>query len=175
MKKLITLIATLGLTVSAFAADTLRVDGTTAPSGNIHALLTTNTGPILIAGSFTTNLPATAAVILPVPKDGWGVYLRTGGTNASDTTNLVIVLEGVVFPTGSIGGGTQVVDNATITISTPTTATGLPTGYDDLTNFANLATAGNVFQRCDGIRVRSIQNTNLNSIWISNLFQIRSP
>ena len=135
-----------------------------------------NTIAFLIPGSSTTNIPATQAYILPVPREGFGTYLRTGGTNASDTTNLVVVLEGVVFPTGARSGGTQVVDNATWTINTGTTQTALPTGFDYLTNFTGVGVVSGTASamiRCDGVRVRSIQNTNLGSIWVSNLFMIR--
>lgn len=157
------------------AADSFGTVNKVGISQYAHTPLTTNTGPILVAGSFTTNIPANAAKILPIPKSGFGAFLRTGGTNASDTTNLVIVLEGIIYPTGSPSGGTQVVDNATLTISTPTTASTLPTGYDYLTNFMSATTASQseaVLRHCDGFRVRSIQNTNLNSIWVSNLFGI---
>lgn len=147
--------------------------GAVTPSGVVHASVTTNTGPILVAGSFTTNIPVHAAYMLPIPKDGWGIYLRTGGTNAADTTNLVAVFEGVIFPSAGV---TQVVDTATITLSTPTTATALPTGYDYLTNFPAASSGlASVLGRCDAIRLRSLQNTNLNSIWVSNLFQVRAP
>lgn len=164
----------LAFSVPAFAADDYGIDSRPSPSGYVHQNLTTNTSAILIPGSSTTNLPATAQYILPVPSTGFGVFLRTGGTNAASTTNLTIVLEGVIFPTGSRGGGTTVVDNAVWTIRTPTTATDLPTGYDYLTNFTSVATTGTELLRVDGVRVRSIQNTNLASIWVSNLFQIRN-
>lgn len=166
-------IAALAFALPALAADDYGISVRPSPSGKVHANWTTNTGPILVAGSFTTNLPATAAYIMPVPSSGFSLFLRTGGTNAADTTNLVIVLEGVMFPTGSSAGGTQVVDNAVITISTPTTQSTLPTGYDYLTNILITPTTGNQLGRVDGIRIRSIQNTNLNSIWVSNLFQLR--
>lgn len=170
-----TVMAAALVVIPLMAADQYGIDNTVTPSNYSHNGLTTNTGPILVAGSFTTNLPANAQRIVAVPSTGFGVYLRTGGTNAADTTNLVIVLEGVIFPTGLQSGGTQVVDNATITISTPTTATALPTGYDYLTNFpANSSGLASVLGRCDGIRVKSIQNTNLNSIWVSNLFLIKN-
>lgn len=158
------------LAAPAFAADQFRTDATASPSGYVHAPLTTNTGAILIPGSSTTNFPATAQYILPVPASGFGLYFRTGGTNAASTTNLTVVLEGVMFPSSGV---TQVVDNATWVARTPTTATDLPAGYDYLTNWSGNITAGTELLRVDGVRVRSIQNTNLASIWISNMFQIR--
>lgn len=158
------------------AADTYGVDTVVGPSGFTHQSWTTNTGPIAILGSMVSNFTGNAAVILPVPANGFGLYMRTGGTNSSDTTNLTVVLEGVIFPTAVRSAGTQVVDNATYSVVTPTTATALPTGYDYLTNFFNnsaILAEGKQLSRCDGVRIRSIQNTNVNTIWISNLFQIR--
>jgi hypothetical protein len=173
MKAIKYLIAVVALFLALPISAQIGGIGTTAPGGYAHVPFTTNSGPILVAGSFTTNLPATAAYILNYPKDGFGVFLRTGGTNAADTTNLVIVLEGVIFTSSGV---TQVVDNATLSIVTPTTATALPTGYDYLTNFLSFSTTSQqeaALRRCDGIRVRSIQNTNLNSLWVSNLFLLR--
>lgn len=194
MKKIVSKLMVLGLVLGACAAmllgtgaqaaDRYGVENYTSPSGNAHVnWLTNHTAPsntfaFLVPGSSTTNIPATQANIMPIPQTGFGTFLRTGGTNAADTTNLVIVLEGVIFPTGNRAGGTQVVDNATITISTPTTATAMPTGYDYLTNFTGQGVLSGTLialTRCDGVRVRSIQNTNLNSIWVSNLFQLRDP
>ena len=174
MKKIILTLAVMTALLIpsvSFAADQYGTDSTFTPSGWTHSAWTTNTGPILVAGSFTTNIPVHAALIRPIPREGFGSFLRTGGTNSSDTTNLVIVLEGVMFTSSGV---TQVVDNATLTISTPTTASTLPTGYDYATNFAStLSGSGGALLRCDGVRIRSIQNTNLNSLWVSNLFQIR--
>ena len=158
----------------AQAADQFGVDPTASPSGYIHANVVTQnlvSVPFLVPGSFTTNLPVTFARLVPVPSSGFGWYLRTGGTNAASTTNLTITLEGVIRPTSST---TQVVDNATIVVSTPAVATALPTGYDYLTNFSPNLLVGTELTRVDAVRIRSIQNTNLASIWISNMFQIRN-
>lgn len=159
---------------AARAADSFGIDSRPSPSGFVHANWLTATGAFRIPGSTTINFDGGTNYILAAPLAGFGLGMRTGGTNSSDTTNLVIVLEGVLFPTGSRSGGTQVVDNATLTVSTPTTATTLPSGYDYVTNFYPNSTPSLIaLDRVDGIRIRSIQNTNLNSIWITNLFQLR--
>ncbi len=185
MKQIKVLAATLTLAVfavfAAHAADQFGVDTTAAPSSFIHANLLTNSAPFAIVGSSTTNVPVNMALIRSVSSDagtyraalGFGVYLRTGGTNASDTTNLTVTLEGVMFPTGARAGGTQVVDNATFTVSTPAVASALPTGYDYTTNISPYLTTASQMLRVDGVRVRSIQNTNLNTIWLSNFFLLR--
>jgi hypothetical protein len=178
MKKLklftVVLAAVLLMPVASHAADQFGVDPTASPSGYVHANVVTQnlvSVPFLVLGSSTTNLPVTMARLVPVPTTGFGWYLRTGGTNAADTTNLTVTLEGVIRPTSST---TQVVDNATIVVKTPAVASALPTGYDYLTNFTPYITSGTELLRCDAVRIRSIQNTNLNSIWISNMFQIRN-
>jgi hypothetical protein len=178
MKKLFAVLTAVALMVlPSVAADSFGVNTTTSPSGFVHQNMTTNTGPIAVFGSSTTNLTGNSASILAVPSDGFAVYLRTGGTNSTDTTNLTIVLEAIMYPTGTASGGTQVVDNVTLSIVTPTTASALPTGYDYLTNFSVYALAAlpSPLLRADGIRVRSIQNTNLNTLWVSNLFMVRNP
>lgn len=163
---------------SAFAADDFGIDVRPSPSGFVHASLTTNTGAILVPAISLTNIPANAAYILKVPVNGFGVGLRMGGSNTTTAvtnlaTNIVFTLEGVIFPTGSRSGGTQVVDNAVITISTPLVNTTACSGYDYLTNFTPYLTTSTALQRCDGFRLRSIVNTNTESVWITNLFQIR--
>jgi hypothetical protein len=184
MKALKTLLlagALLALLVlpASFAADQYGTDNTVSPSNFKRSNWLTNhnttnaTSPFLIPGITTTNIPGNQANILPIPVEGFGFFMRTGGTNASDTTNLTITLEVVMFPTGSKAGGTQVVDNAVISVVTPTTVSTLPTGYDYLTNFSGFLVTGTALVRGDGVRIRSIQNTNLNSLWISNLIQLR--
>ncbi len=167
------LLALLGMIGIAQAADSFGVDTRPAPSGYVHVNMLTNSGPYLLPGSLTTNIPAAMANLLPVPFDGFGIGFRTGGTNVADTTNLIIVLEAIVFPTGARAGGTQVVDNAVWNVSTPAVAAALPTGYDYVTNFSPYILTVSPF-RADAVRIRSIQNTNLNSLWLTNIFQLRN-
>jgi hypothetical protein len=172
MKKLfgILMVATaLLLPQVTSAADQYGIDATYAPSSYTHATMITNGTALWCPPILVTNIPVHVAKIMPVPKDGFGVYFRSGGTNSTATTNLTITLEGVIFTSSGV---TQVVDNATFSIVA--TATTLPTGHDYLTNFPalNSGLAG-VLNRCDGIRVRSIENTNTTSLWLTNLFQLR--
>ena len=176
-------LAALLLAPTVQAADDYGISTRPSPSGYSHSAWTTNTGPILVPAITLTNIPAAAAYILPVPSVGFGSFLRIGGSNTTTAvtnagTNLVFTFEGVIFPTGSRSGGTQVVDNATLTIVTPNLNTTACSGYDYLTNYLSQSTLTQseaVFRRCDGIRLRSIANTNTESLWVSNLFQLRSP
>lgn len=124
------------------------------------SLLPSGTTPYLIAGSFTTNIPAATAPIIPFTKNGLGVFFRVGATNAATTTNATVVFEQVLVTSDGI---VQVIDNApnTFTVSVPQNGT---TGADYYTNMVStLANFPNSL-----VRIRSIQNTNLASIWISN-------
>lgn len=123
-------------------------------------ILPAGTTPYFIPGSFTTNIPAATAPIIPFSRNGLGMFFRAGATNAASTTNATFVFE-QVFITDD--GTVQVVDTtgSTITASVPQNGT---TGYDYQTNI--VSTLGNFPNSL--IRIRSIQNTNLASIWISN-------
>lgn len=132
----------------------------------INGNLTTNTGAILVTGEFTTNLPVHACYLIPVPKNGIGFYIRSGATNSASTTNATFVIEKVVYTSS---GATNVVDNQTYELSSAQNGT---TAYDFFTNIVN--TSPN-FGNAQYLRLRSIQNTNLASIWVSNLVWYSLP
>lgn len=148
MKKLITL-AVLGLASIASAQF--------VPGPAPQTALTVGTA-FMIPGATTTNIPASLAPIFKSGRDGVALYVRFGATNAASTTNATIIFETVAGPTSEtvdVGG--------TFTLISAQNGT---TGYDYLTNFpASIANLLNA----PGHRIRSIQNTNLASIWISNM------
>jgi hypothetical protein len=149
MKKLITLLAVLGL---ASVASAQFVPGP-AP----QTALTISTA-FLIPGSTTTNIPTTLAPQFRGGRDGVAIYLRLGATNAASTTNATFIFETLAGP------ASEVVDNGgTFTVSS---AQGGTTGYDYLTNVP--ASTANILN-APSFRIRSIQNTNLASIWVSNV------
>jgi len=117
-------------------------------------------GAFFVAGSFTTNIPAAYAPVIPFTKNGIGVALRVVGTNAATTTNLTAVLEQVIVVDGLV----QAVDSTlnTITISAQQNGT-TPVDY-----YTNLVSTTANFPN-SMFRIRSIQNTNLASIWITNM------
>ncbi len=122
--------------------------------------LFTNSGAILIEGSSTSNAPVTMAYQVPVGKNGIGLYLAIGATNAATTTNATVLVE--LVNTDTLTGFTNVIDNQTFTLSVPQTGT---TRYDYFTNLlSTTANYGNGLR----LRIKSIQNTNLASIWITN-------
>lgn len=108
-----------------------------------------------IPGATLTNIPTTLANLIAVGKNGVGFALKMGATNAASTTNATIVLE-------QLANGTDVVDSHTFSLSVPQNGT---TGYDYYTNIQ--ATAAN-FANATYVRVRSIQNTNVFGIFITN-------
>jgi hypothetical protein len=115
---------------------------------------------IYVPGATTTNLPTTLAAAVPVGKNGTGFYFKMGATNAASTTNATVILEQVA--TDSLDGTENIVDSGTFTLSVPQNGV---TKYDYYTNIlATTANYGN-FPRW---RIRSIQNTNVLGIFITN-------
>lgn len=150
MKTLITFLAVLALAVSALAQF--------VPGPAPQSVLSISTA-FLIPGSSTTNIPASLAYPFRGGRDGVAIYVRIGATNAASTTNATIVFETLAGP------DPQVVDNtpSTFTVSSPQSGT---TGYDYLTNIP--ASTANILN-APQFRIRSIQNTNLASIWVTNI------
>jgi hypothetical protein len=115
---------------------------------------------IYVPGITTTSFPTTLAVAVPVGKNGTGFYFKMGATNAASTTNATVILEQVA--TDSLDGTENIIDSGTFTVSVPQNGT---TKYDYFTNIvATTANYGN-FPR---FRIRSIQNTNVLGIFITN-------
>lgn len=116
-------------------------------------------GGFLVPGSSTTNIPAAYAPIFPFPQNGLGIALRIVGTNAATTTNCTIILEQVIVADNIVQAADSTVN--TITISAQQNGT---TPVDYFTNI--VSSTANMPNSI--LRVRSIQNTNLASIWITN-------
>jgi hypothetical protein len=129
------------------------------PRPQAIALFSVDT-PIFIPGATTTNIPTTLAKTLPVGKDGSRFYFGMGATNAASTTNATVILEYVNIDT--ITGAENVIDNVTVTLGVPQNGT---SRYDWETNILN--TAAN-YGNAESWRVRSIQNTNVLGIFITN-------
>jgi hypothetical protein len=122
--------------------------------------LFTNAGVIFIPGETTTNFPVTMALSVPVGANGIAFYLGLGATNAASTTNATIIVESLNID--SKNGFTNVIDNQTYTLSVPQNGV---TRYDYLTNLVNTtANLGNA----PSLRIRSLQNTNVLGIFITN-------
>jgi hypothetical protein len=151
MKKLFTLLA--------LAAMTLSLSAQFIPEPQPFQVFT-NAGVIYIPGATTTNIPTTMAYNLPVGKNGSAWYFGVGATNAASTTNATIVVEYV--NTDTLTGAENIIDTTTVTLSVPQNGV---TRYDYQTNIA--ATTAN-YGNAAKWRVRSIQNTNVLGIFITN-------
>lgn len=125
--------------------------------GPVFSSVITITTNYYLPGITTTNIPTSAANLIPIGKNGVGFFLRMGGTNATTTTNATILLEQNL-------DGSNWVDSHTFTLSVPQNGT---TGYDYYTNF--LPTTANLLN-ARWLRVKSIQNTNVQSVWITNFY-----
>ena len=148
MKKLISLIGLAVLTL----ATALQAQFITGPA---TGSAWTNLVAVAVAGSSTTNWPTAAANNIPVGYLGTGFWIRVAGTNAATTTNATITLEMTV-------DGSNWIDTTLPSISAAQNGT---SGYDVYTNI--LATSANV-GNTRYMRIKSIQNTNLATIFITN-------
>jgi hypothetical protein len=151
MKKIITFLAGLAMVASSQAQYIPRPQG---------IQLFSVTTPIYIPGATTTNLPTTLALTLPVGKNGSRFYFGMGATNAASTTNAIVILEQVNIDT--ISGAENIIDSGTFSLSVPQNGT---TRYDYETNI--VSTTAN-YGNAESWRVRSIQNTNVLGIFITN-------
>ena len=149
MKKLF---STLIVAIAAFPLFAQFVPGPQQQSA-----LTTTTA-FLLPGVTTTNIPSTLAPVFRVGPNGVGIALYVSATNSASTTNATVILEPVAFD----GTTVRAIGNQTYTFSFPQNGT---SGYLFYTNLPN--TTANLLN-IPGLRVKSIQNTNLSSIWISN-------
>lgn len=148
MKKLLAILSVV--MALALGAQAQFVSGPS--TGN---MLTTSTA-IAIAGSSTSNLAVTLVNPIPVGVYGLGLVATVGATNAASTTNAVIRFEATV-------DGTRWIDTLTPAFSVPQNGTAQ---YDVYTNI--LTTSANI-GNLRAMRIASIQNTNLATIWFTNL------
>lgn len=122
------------------------------------ALLTTT--PFFIPGLTTTSVVSTAQFNIPVGQAGVGFQLEMGATNAASTTNCTITLEGTV-------DGTYWIDYPTAALpvlSIPQNGTSPYTCYTNINAAAASVHIGNMRY----LRVKTIQNTNVLGIFITN-------
>jgi hypothetical protein len=148
MKTLLKIAAVLALAVAQVQAQFVA-----PPTVQTPITISSN---FFIAGSLTTNLTTAQKNNIAIGKNGVGFAIRVGTTNAASTTNATIVLE-------LLANGTDVVDNQTFTLSVPQSGT---TGYNYYTNL--LPTTANLANGMY-LRVKSIQNTNVMGIFITNI------
>ena len=138
-----------------FSAQAQFVSGPATGSG----LVTTT--PFFIPGVTTTNVAAAYQSLIPVGQLGVGFALEMGATNAASTTNATITLEGTV-------DGTYWIDYPTAALpvlSIPQNGTSPYTCYTNINAAAASVHIGNMRY----LRVKSIQNTNVLGIFITNL------
>jgi|GEM_PF-5232948 len=156
MKTILSLIAILAIAGSATAQQV---------GGPLRQNALTVSTAFLVPGSSTTNIPSTLAPVFLSGRDGLGFSVYVAGTNAASTTNMTILLEPLIYN----GSGVSAAGNQTWTISVPQTGT---TAYPYWTNLAN--TTANLSDVV-GVRIKSIQNTNLASLFISNVTAYARP
>jgi hypothetical protein len=153
MKTLIAILAAVA--VIAFDVSAQSV------SGPITGSPITISSNYFLPGATTTNIPTAAANMIPVGRKGVGFFLKVGATNAASTTNATIILEGTV-------NGTDWLDAPTFTLSVPQNGT---SPYRWYTNIQD--TAANL-HGIRWLRVKSIQNTNVLGIFLTNFtFAVR--
>lgn len=115
-------------------------------------------------GSPATNVPTAQALVVPVGPNGFGVGIKSFGTNAALTTNTWITIESGILDSG---GTFYPITNNNVTVVL------LPRGVATNTYYTNFvmstsATLGNV----TAVRVKDIMQTNglIGSSLAGNLF-----
>ena len=145
-----TFLAIIGLSLAVLTASAQFVPGPT-----LQRTVNLST-PLTIVGSSTSNL-VTASVSSPftIGALGFGVTVNIAGTNAATTTNSLIRFD-------VSGDGVNWIANAVTVNYTPSATAWTPTYTNVLATGANL---GNLSLA----RIASIQNTNLASIFVTNI------
>ena len=110
---------------------------------------------LTIVGGSTSNLSDTVRASFQVGASGFGATFNIAGTNAATTTNVVVRLD-------VSGDGVNWVANA-ITLNATPSGTGWTPSFTNV-----LSTAANV-GNLSLARIASIQNTNLASIFVTNI------
>lgn len=113
------------------------------------------TSVITIVGGSTSNLSSSVAAPFQVGAGGFGVTFNIAGTNSVTTTNSLIRFD-------VAGDGVNWVANALTVNYTPSGTSWTP-GFTNI-----LSTAANV-GNLSLARIASIQNTNLASIFVTNI------
>ena len=110
---------------------------------------------VTVVGSSTSNLTSAVAAPFQVGAGGFGVTINIAGTNAVTTTNSLIRFD-------VSGDGVNWIANALSVNYTPSATAWTPSFTNILSTAANV---GNLSLA----RIASIQNTNLASIFVTNI------
>lgn len=116
---------------------------------------TNGIGVVVIAGSSTSNLPTAMVTVFPVGRTGFGFGVNHAGTNAATTTNAIYTFE-------VTANQTDYIQNNRPVVSFPQLGTGYSAYYTNIAETS--ASLGNAYF----VRMRSIQNTNIDSLFITN-------
>lgn len=119
--------------------------------------------PIAIVGESTSNLVSSLQHNIPVGVDGVGLSIVLYATNSVSTTNATFRLQGSVDGNNWINTPASA---STIAVVAPQSGTTIYTSYTNI--MPNTAAAQNI-GNLRWLRVSSIQNTNLGTIWVSNM------
>lgn len=152
MKKLLS----LAVAVIVLAPCLVHAQFNAAGARTTPAISGLNSAVFIVPGETTTNLPSTLQVNCAVGTLGFGLTVNHNGTNATTTTNTTFTFE-------TSGDGVNYATNNRITFLV------VPLGVTYAPYYTNVAnTVANV-GNASYVRLRSIQNTNIASIFITNL------
>lgn len=112
---------------------------------------------IIIQGNTTSNFPTTLLLAYSLGANGLGFGASVAGTNAATTTNATFTIE-------VSGNGTDYALNNRLTASVAQ----LGTGYSPF--FTNIVPTTANIGNAVSVRLRSCQNTNIDSIFITNAY-----
>lgn len=129
-----------------------------ASGGSTPAISGLNSAVFIVPGITTTNIPSNLQVACAIGPYGFGLTVNQAGTNSVTTTNTTFIFE-------TSGDGVNYATN-----SRPTFLVN-PIGVQYAPYFTNVLASTATFNVGNAayIRLRSIQNTNIDSIFITNL------
>lgn len=110
---------------------------------------------VTIVGSSTSNLTSAVAAPFQIGAGGFGATLNIAGTNSATTTNSLVRFD-------VSGDGVNWIANAVTINYTPS-----GTGWTPI--FTNILSTGANLGNLSLARIASIQNTNLASIFVTNI------
>jgi hypothetical protein len=150
--KLAAVLVTAGLllTLATAQVQAQQVTGPVPKSGITNAVNNTNTvwqiRPAAVNG--ITNVSTAQAVWVPVGRDGFGVAIKSYGTNAALTTNVWFILE-------FTADGVNAITNNNVTICH------LPRGVATNVYYTNfVASTSATFGNISAVRIKSVDQTN---------------
>lgn len=156
MKKLLSFLAIAASLLSASNSGAQGFGASSATPAIRQAIYGLPTTVFVVPGITTTNIPTALAPVFNIGRDGFGITFNTAGTNSTTTTNSTYIFE-------FSGDGVNFATNNTLTVLSS------PLGVQYAPHYTNIVSTVPNVGNAVYARLRSVQNTNIASLFITNL------